>query len=114
MSRAQLLTIVIAVAAPIWVVGQTSNFMGGTPAAVDAAKVRTTRLRFPKGSRSNWHSHTWGQRLMPEECAGRAQARGARVMDTKPGHPWPRAAGFEPWCAPAPDQDRVQLAFYEG
>ena len=32
MTRVKLLTILCAVAAPIWVVGQTSNFMGGTPA----------------------------------------------------------------------------------
>ena len=60
-------------AAPIWVAGQGSNFMGGTPSAADATKVRTTRLRFPKGSRSNWHSHTWGQLLMLEEGRGRTQ-----------------------------------------
>ena len=69
-------TILLAVAAPIWVAGQTSNFMGGTPAAVDATKVRTTRLKFPKGSRSNWHSHTWGQLLMLEE--GQRAHAGAR------------------------------------
>ena len=93
MTRLKLLTILCAVAAPIWVVGQTSNFMGGTPAAVDATKVRTTRLKFPKGSRSNWHSHTWGQLLMLEEGHGRTQVRGGPVMETAPGQPWWTAAG---------------------
>src|SRR3954464_1886470 len=104
MSRAQLLTIEIIIAAPIWVAGQTSNFMGGTPAAVDAAKVRTTRLKFPKGSRSNWHSHTWGQLLMLEEGAGRTQVRGGAMIDTKPGQPWWTAAGVEHWHGAAPDK----------
>ena len=45
MSRVKLLPILFTVAAPIWVVGQTSNFMGAAPASVDATKVRTTRLR---------------------------------------------------------------------
>jgi len=79
MSRAKLLAILFAVAAPIWVVGQTSNFMGGTPASADATKVRTTRLRFPKGSRSNWHTHSWGQLLMLEEGKGRTQVHGGPV-----------------------------------
>ena len=85
MTRVKLLTILFAVAAPIWVVGQTSNFMGGTPSAADATKVRTTRLRFPKGSRSNWHSHTWGQLLMLEE--GKRPHAGARrpVLETGSG-----------------------------
>ena len=79
MNRLKLLTLLLAAAAPIWVAGQGSNFMGGTPTPVDAAKVRTTRLRFPKGSRSNWHSHTWGQLLMLEEGTGRTQVRGGPV-----------------------------------
>ena len=114
MSRVKLLTILLAVAAPIWVVGQTSNFMGGTPSAVDAAKVRTTRLKFPKGSRSNWHSHTRGQLLMLEEGAGRTQVRGGPVLETKPGQPWWTAAGIEHWHGAAPDQDALQLTIYEG
>ena len=96
MTRVKLLTILCAVAAPIWVVGQTSNFMGGTPSSVDATKVRTTRLKFPKASRSNWHSHTWGQLLMLEEGHGRTQVRGGPVLETAPG------------------EDALQLTIYEG
>jgi quercetin dioxygenase-like cupin family protein len=102
------------VAAPIWVIGQTSNFTGGTPGAVDATKVRTTRLKFPKGSRSNWHSHTWGQLLMLEEGAGRTQVRGGPVMETKPGQPWWTAAGVEHWHGASPTEDALQLTIYEG
>jgi quercetin dioxygenase-like cupin family protein len=113
-TRAQLLTAIIAVAAPVWVAGQGSNFMGGTPASVDAKNVRTTRLRFPKGSRSNWHSHTWGQLLMLEEGRGRTQVRGGPVLETVPGQPWWTAAGVEHWHGAAPDQDALQLTIYEG
>ena len=114
MSRVKLLTILLAVAAPIWVVGQTSNFMGGTPFVADATKVRTTRLRFLKGSRSNWHSHTWGQLLMLEEGKGRTQVRGGPVIETAPGQPWWTPAGVEHWHGAAPDQDALQLTIYEG
>jgi quercetin dioxygenase-like cupin family protein len=114
LSRAQLLIVLIAIAAPIWVAGQGSNFSGGTPASVDAKAVRTTRLRFPKGSRSNWHSHTWGQLLMIEEGRGRTQVRGGPLLETAPGQPWWTAAGVEHWHGAAPDQDALQLTIYEG
>ena len=115
-TRAKLLTALLVVAAPIWIVGQTpqSNFVGGTPASVDATAVRTTRLKFPKGSRSNWHSHTWGQLLMLEEGKGRHQVRGGKVEETVPGKPWWTAANVEHWHGAAPDQDVVQLTIYEG
>lgn len=123
LSRVHVLTGLFTIALPIWIVGQRyqanpaaqgSNFTGGTPASVDAAAVRTTRLRFPKGSRSNWHSHTWGQLLMLEEGRGRTQVRGGSVLETMPGQPWWTAAGVEHWHGAAPDQDALQLTIYEG
>ena len=56
-----------------------SNFMGGTPSRVPSDKISTLRLKFPKGSRSNWHSHSWGQLLMVEEGHGLTQDRGGAV-----------------------------------
>ena len=114
MTRVKLLTAVIAIAAPIWVAGQGSNFVGGTPSAVDATKIRTTRLKFPKGSRSNWHSHTQGQLLMVEEGKSRTQERGGPLLEMGPGQPWYTKAGVEHWHGAAPDQDVVQLTIYEG
>ena len=113
MSRITLLAVLVAVAAPIWVAGQ-SNFSGGTPSSVDAKAVNTTRLKFPAGSRSNWHTHTWGQLLMIEEGKSRTQARGGPVIETVPGQPWWTAAGVEHWHGAAPDQDALQLTIYEG
>ena len=114
MTRAKLLTIMFAIAAPVWLVGQTSNFSGGAPSPVDATKVRTTRLKFNAGSRSNWHSHTWGQLLMIEEGKARTQVRGGSVQEMGPGQPWWTAAGVEHWHGAAPDQDALQLTIYEG
>ena len=127
MTRAKLSLTLIAAGAFVWIIAQRfqasasvqggaaqSNFVGGTPASVDAAAVRTTRLRFPKGSRSNWHSHTWGQLLMLEEGKGRHQVRGGPVQETVPGKPWWTAANVEHWHGAAPDQDALQLTIYEG
>ena len=115
MTRVKLLTALFAIAAPVWVVGQqATTFTGGTPSAVDATAIRTTRLKFPKGSRSYWHTHTNGQLLMIEEGEGRTQVRGGKVQPMKPGQPWWTAAGVEHWHGASPDQDALQLTIYEG
>jgi quercetin dioxygenase-like cupin family protein len=126
-SRVTFLTTLVVVGAVVWLVGQRVNgeggqggpatrslFTGGTPASVDATAVRTTRLKFAKGSRSNWHSHSWGQLLMIEEGKGRTQVRGGPVIETSPGQPWWTAAGVEHWHGASPDQDALQLTIYEG
>lgn len=118
-SRVKVMTSIVVVGAMVWTVGervngQQSNFMGGTPASVDAKAIRTTRLRFPKGSRSNWHTHSWGQLLMIEEGKGRTQVRGGPVLETVPGQPWWTGPGVEHWHGAAPDQDALQLTIYEG
>ena len=63
---------------------QQSNFVGGTPSQLDAKAVRTLRLKFPAGSRSNWHSHSNGQLLMIEEGLGRTQDRNGPLLEMLP------------------------------
>jgi hypothetical protein len=83
--RVKVMTSLVAAGVVAWMVGQhfqvnalaqrgQSTFTGGTPANVDATALRTLRLRFPAGSRSYWHSHTWGQLLMIEEEQGRIRS----------------------------------------
>ncbi len=84
---------------------QQSNFVGGTPAQLDAKAMRTLRLKFPAGSRSNWHSHSNGQLLMIEEGQGRTQERNGPLLEMSPGAPWFTKAGVEHWHGAAPDQD---------
>jgi quercetin dioxygenase-like cupin family protein len=120
-SRVKVLTSLVVFGATVWLVGQRVNgqatqslFTGGTPSSVDATAVRTTRLRFAKGSRSNWHSHSWGQLLMIEEGKGRTQVRGGPVQEMNPGTPWWTASGVEHWHGASPEQDALQLTIYEG
>jgi quercetin dioxygenase-like cupin family protein len=125
------MTSVIAAGVLLWVVGQhyqvnaaeqrgaqggqaQSTFTGGAPTTVDAAALRTARLRFKAGSRSNWHTHSWGQLLMIEEGKGRTQVRGGPLLEMLPGQPWFTKAGVEHWHGAAPDQDALQLTIYEG
>ena len=93
---------------------QQSNFVGGNPTQLDAKAIRTLRLKFPAGSRSNWHSHSAGQLLMVEEGKGRTQERSGLLLEMSPGQPWYTKAGVEHWHGAAPDQDVQQLTIYEG
>jgi len=117
MSRTRVLSAVIAFGLFVVIAGanaQQSNFVGGTPSQLDAKAIRTLRLKFPAGSRSNWHSHASGQLLMIEEGKGRTQERNGPLLEMSPGAPWFTKAGVEHWHGAAPDQDVVQLTIYEG
>jgi quercetin dioxygenase-like cupin family protein len=116
-SRVKVLAAIVAAGIVIVIAGanaQQSNFVGGTPAQLDAKAIRTLRLKFPAGSRSNWHSHASGQLLMIEEGKGRTQERNGPLLEMSPGAPWFTKAGVEHWHGAAPDQDVVQLTIYEG
>ena len=122
----KILGSVVAVAATMWGLGlglgvttsaqpaPQSNFVGGNPTQMDAKAIRTLRLRFPAGSRSNWHSHSNGQLLMAESGRGRTQERGGPLVEVVPERPFFTKAGVEHWHGAAPDQDIVQLTIYEG
>jgi quercetin dioxygenase-like cupin family protein len=117
-SRTVVMTSIVAAGLLVFLTGiaaqQQSNFVGGNPTQMDAKAIRTLRLRFPAGSRSNWHSHTHGQLLMVEQGKSRTQERGGPLLEMGPGQPWFTKAGVEHWHGAAPDQDVVQLTIYEG
>ena len=117
MNRGRILTALIVTGIAITMASaaaEQSNFMGGTPSQLDVKAVRTLRLKFPAGSRSNWHSHSNGQLLMLEEGLGRTQDRNGPLLEMVPGVPRYTKAGVEHWHGAAPDQDSVQLTIYEG
>lgn len=117
-SRAAVMTSIVGAGLLAWIAAtaaqQQSNFVGGNPTQMDAKAVRTLRLKFPAGSRSNWHSHSHGQLLMVEEGRSRTQERGGPLLEMGPGQPWFTKAGVEHWHGAAPGQDVVQLTIYEG
>lgn len=116
-SRGRILGAIVAAGVVITIAStaaQQSNFVGGTPSQLDAKAIRTLRLKFPAGSRSNWHSHSHGQLLMIEEGLGRTQDRNGPLLEMLPGMPRYTKAGVEHWHGAAPDQDVVQLTIYEG
>lgn len=118
LSRLKVLTSVVAVGIIVLIAGAAaqqpqSNFVGGNPTQLDAKAIRTLRLKFVAGSRSNWHSHSNGQLLMVEDGRGRTQERNGPLLEMGPGAPWYTKAGVEHWHGAAPDQDVQQLTIYE-
>jgi quercetin dioxygenase-like cupin family protein len=132
MSRLALASFIFGGGALLWVVGQgptiveaaaqaqapaqaqgQSYFTGGNPTRVDN-KMTVSSLKFPKGSRSNWHSHATGQLLMVQEGKALTEERGGAVREIGPNQPWWTAGGVEHWHGAAPDVDLVQLTVYEG
>lgn len=93
---------------------QQSNFMGGNPSVEDSEDIRTLRLRFPAGVRSNWHTHTDGQLLMIESGRGLTQVRGEPIYEMHPGEPWWTDADVEHWHGAHPDEASMQLTIYSG
>jgi quercetin dioxygenase-like cupin family protein len=97
---------------------QQSNFMGGAPeGAGDLASidVRTSRLRFPAGVRSNWHTHEGGgQLLMIESGRALTQVRGEPIYEMHPNEPWYTAEGIEHWHGAHPDEEAMQWTIYGG
>ena len=53
-----------------------SNFTG-TVSVLDSKEMRTPRIRFAAGARTNWHLHSTGQLLLVEEGRGRLYELGA-------------------------------------
>ena len=122
-SRGRLALALAASAIVVWLLmGQQSstaaaqtNFVGGSPSRSDASDIRTIRLRFEPGSRSNWHSHGNWQIIAAEEGRGRTQVRGEALQEMLPGEPPVFAGpGVVHWHGAAPDEHMVQLTFVSG
>ena len=92
-----------------------TNFVGGAPSRLDPSDIRTIRLRFEPGSRSNWHSHGNWQIIAAESGKGRTQVRGEPLQELVPGEaPVFAGPGVVHWHGAAPDEHVVQLTFVSG
>ena len=85
-------------------------FTGPPPTVVDSDEVAKARVRLTAGARAHWHSHGWGQLLLPEEGRGRFQIRGEPLRELLPGEPVFTAAGIMHWHGAAPDESLVMIA----
>ena len=90
-----------------------SNFTGKAT-VVDSAEMRTSRIRFEAGARTNWHLHSTGQLLLIEEGKGRLQEQGSDPRDILAGQPVLTKPSVLHWHGAASDQAAVQFSVYSG
>ena len=93
--------------------GFLSNFTGDI-AVVDSAEMRSSRIRFEAGARTNWHVHEGPQLLLIEEGRGRWQEQGGPVLVLEAGEPVLTQAGVSHWHGADPEQAAVQFSVYSG
>jgi quercetin dioxygenase-like cupin family protein len=93
--------------------GFASNFTGDI-AIQDSAEMRSSRIRFEPGARTNWHLHSERQLLLIEEGEGRLQEMGGPVRILRAGEPFYTEANVPHWHGAAPDQAAVQFSVYSG
>jgi 4-carboxymuconolactone decarboxylase len=93
--------------------GFAAMFTGKTT-VMDSAEMRSSRIRFEAGARTNWHTHSTGQLLLVEEGKGRLQEQGSAIRDVLAGQPVLTKPGVMHWHGAAPDQHAVQFSVYSG
>jgi quercetin dioxygenase-like cupin family protein len=90
-----------------------SNFTGKVTVG-DSTNMRTSRIRFEAGARTNWHLHSTGQLLLVEEGRGRLQEQGSDVKEIAAGQPVYTTPNVLHWHGAAPDQAALQFSVYSG
>jgi quercetin dioxygenase-like cupin family protein len=77
------------------------------------APMRVNLVRFAPGARNAWHAHALGQTLHVTDGIGRIQARGAEVIEIRPGDTIHTSPGEWHWHGAAPDHFMAHLAMWE-
>jgi quercetin dioxygenase-like cupin family protein len=93
--------------------GFASNFTGSIE-VVDSSEMRSSRIRFEAGARTNWHLHSERQLLLIEEGEGRLQEMGGPVRVLRQGEPFYTQADVPHWHGAAPGTAAVQFSVYSG
>jgi quercetin dioxygenase-like cupin family protein len=94
--------------------GNFANNFTGNISVLDAKDLRTSRIHFDAGARTNWHVHTEAQVILAEKGRGRYQEKGSAITDFGEGHPVYLKAGLVHWHGATPDQSIDQMSVYAG
>jgi quercetin dioxygenase-like cupin family protein len=80
----------------------------------DSSDMRSSRIRFEAGARTNWHTHTTGQLLLVEEGRGRLYEQGGDIVELRSGEPVLTKPNVLHWHGAAPDSHALQFSVYSG
>jgi quercetin dioxygenase-like cupin family protein len=94
--------------------GNFANNFTGNISVMDAKDLRTSRIHFDAGARTNWHVHAEAQVILAEKGRGRYQEKGGRIADFGEGQPVYLKAGLAHWHGATPDQSIDQMSVYAG
>ena len=94
--------------------GNFANNFTGNISVLDASALRTSRIHFDAGARTNWHIHAEAQVVVAEKGRGRYQEKGGAIADFGEGQPVYLKKGLEHWHGAAPDQSIDQMSVYSG
>jgi quercetin dioxygenase-like cupin family protein len=89
------------------------NFVG-TVEVVDSSEMRSSRIRFPAGARTNWHVHSERQLLLIEKGRGRVQELGGPIRVLAEGESFYTQANVPHWHGADPDHEAMQFSVYAG
>ncbi len=106
-----------APAAPAPAAGGNSfqNNFTGKIAVVDSKEMRSARIRFEAGARTNWHVHSASQLILVEEGRGLVYEMGSgKVVELKAGQSFLTKPNVLHWHGAAPDSHAVQFSVYSG
>ncbi len=110
------LLFVLAIASAQQQGGQNSFFNNftGDISIVDSSEMRSSRIQFETGARTNWHVHSERQLILIEEGQGRLQEMGGPVIVLRAGEPFYTQAGVPHWHGADPDEPALQFSVYSG
>ena len=94
--------------------GNFANNFTGTISVLDAKDLRTSRIHFEAGARTNWHVHAEAQIVVAEKGRGRYQEKGGSIADFGEGQPVYLKAGLSHWHGATPDTAIDQMSVYAG
>lgn len=94
--------------------GNFANNFTGNISVLDAKELRTSRIHFDAGARTNWHVHSDAQVIVAEKGRGRYQEKGNAIADFGEGQAVYLKAGITHWHGAAPDQGVDQRSMYAG
>ena len=89
------------------------NFTGNI-SVLDAKELRTSRIHFDAGARTNWHVHAEAQVVLAEKGRGRYQEKGGAIADFGEGQPIYLKKALSHWHGASPDQGIDQMSVYAG